>query len=53
MTDRYVTLGASSLSVGAALLMEVVRVLMSIKKKGTSLSQVKLCCAVLCVCNTL
>ncbi|CAH3156304.1 unnamed protein product [Porites evermanni] len=32
--DRYVTLGASSLSVGAALLMEVVRVLMSIKKKG-------------------
>lgn len=53
MTDRYVTLGASSLSVGAALLMEVVRVLMSIKKKGTSLSHVKLYCAVLCVCNTL
>ena len=53
MTDRYVTLGASSLSVGAALLTEVVRVLMSIKKKGTSLSHVKLCCAVLCVCNTL
>lgn len=48
MTDRYVTLGASSFSVGAALLMEVVRVLMSIKKKGTSLSHVKLCCAVLC-----
>ena len=46
MTDRYVTLGASSFSVGAALLMEVVRVLMSIKKKGTSLSHVKLCCAV-------
>lgn len=51
MTDRYVTLGASSLSVGAALLMEVVPVLMSIKKKGTSLSHVKLCCAVLCVCK--
>ena len=45
MTDRYVTLGVSSLSVGAALLMEVVRVLMSIKKKGTSLSHVVLCYA--------
>lgn len=46
LTDRYVTLGASSLSVGAALLMEVIRVLMSVKKKGTSFSHVKLCCAV-------